>query len=77
MVTTEQFSELVHEIYDAAVNPTTGPWWWKTSDPASMTAYNDYYGALDPSGAPLTAYRLLGRSLHADKTTSRLRGSSN
>ncbi|GFG52910.1 hypothetical protein CQY20_27780 [Mycolicibacterium agri] len=77
MVTTEHFSRLVHQIYDAAVESNN----WTVAledlasavgatgcallisggahseitmksvgaDPASMTAYNDYYGALDPS----------------------------
>jgi len=81
MVTTEQFSRLVHEIYDAAVESNS----WTAAledlsssvgatgcallisgrahseitmksvgaDPASMVAYNDYYGALDPSPAAL------------------------
>jgi DNA-binding CsgD family transcriptional regulator len=80
-VTTEQFSRLVHEIYDAAVESNN----WTVAledlsssagatgcallisggtrseitmksvgaDPASMSAYNDHYGALDPSPAAL------------------------
>jgi hypothetical protein len=81
MVTTEHFSRLVHEIYDAAVESNN----WTVAledlsssvgatgcallisgsahneitmksvgaDPASMTAYNDYYGAMDPSPGAL------------------------
>jgi DNA-binding CsgD family transcriptional regulator len=81
MVTTEHFSRLVHEIYDAAVESND----WTVAledlassvgatgcallisgsahneitmksvgaDPASMTAYNEYYGGLDPSPSAL------------------------
>lgn len=81
MVTTEKFSRLVYEIYDATVESNN----WTVAledlsssvgatgcallisgrahseitmksvgaDPASMRAYNDYYGALDPSPSAL------------------------
>jgi hypothetical protein len=81
MVTTEHFSRLVHEIYDAAVESNN----WTVAledltssvgatgcallisgsahneitmksvgaDPASMTAYNEYFGGLDPSPSAL------------------------
>ncbi len=81
MVTIEHFSRLVHEIYDAAVDPshwtvaleqisaavgatgcallTTEPEHNEITvrssgaDPASVTTYNDYFGAIDPSPAAL------------------------
>ena len=81
MATIEHFSRLVHEIYEAAVEP--GNWAVALddissavsatgcallisdpaqnqisvksvgADPASMVAYNDYYGRLDPSPSAL------------------------
>src|ERR1700754_3431111 len=81
MVTIEHFSRLVHEIYDAAVDPshwtvaleqisaavgatgcallTTEPAHSEITvrssgaEPASVTTYNDYFGAIDPSPAAL------------------------